>query len=212
MSLPPLPIKPSGDLGKWDYSLQKTVRRSNRSSCQPRAPISSYDGYHCLSAVLLKEAMSPQFKAYEHQIVKNSRTLAKFLISEGFKIFSGGTDTHVMLVNLRDQGMTGDVAESILDSVGITVNKCKVPFDAPDSPKPGGIRLGPSAVTTRGMKKHEMEQVAKLVALVLKNPQDRKVLDNVRKEVKQLTKKFPLISEEWKCSQTAILPNCQTNC
>jgi glycine hydroxymethyltransferase len=148
-------------------------------------------------AVLLKEAKSPQFKAYQHQIVKNSKALAEFLISEGFKIFSGGTETHVMLVNIRNQGITGDVAESVLDNVGITVNKSKVPFDTNNSPKPGGIRLGPSAVTTRGMKEGEMKHAAKLIASVIKNQQNQKILDNVRKEVKQLTKRFPLFSKEW---------------
>jgi glycine hydroxymethyltransferase len=144
-------------------------------------------------AVLFKQAMSPQFRAYQRQIVKNSNTLATALMDQGFKLLSGGTDTHVMLVKLREKGITGDVAETVLESVGIIVNKSRIPFDIPESPQPGGIRLGTPAVTTRGMKKQEMEHLAAIMGSVLKNPQDRKVLQNAGKEVRQLTNRFPLL-------------------
>lgn len=158
-------------------------------------------------AVLFKEAMSPQFKAYQHQIVKNAKTLATSLVAQGFKIFSGGTDTHVMLIKLRDMGITGDIAESVLESVGIIINKSKVPFDTIESPPFGGIRVGTPAVTTRGLKEKEMEHVASIIGSVLKNPQDQDVLNNSRKEVRQLTKKFPLLrSKEWEPQ-----PDCDSN-
>ncbi len=156
--------------------------------------------------VLLKEAMSPQFRAYQHQIVRNAKTLAEALMVQGFRLLSGGTDTHVMLVNLRDKGITGDIAESVLDSVGVIVNKSKVPFDKVESPQPGGIRVGTPTVTTRGMKEQEMEHVAELMGSILKNPEDQKIMDNVRKEVRQLTKKFPLFSKEWEPQ-----PDCDSN-
>jgi glycine hydroxymethyltransferase len=144
-------------------------------------------------AVLFKQAMSPQFRAYQRQIVKNSNTLATALIDQGFKLLSGGTDTHVMLVKLREKGITGDVAETVLESVGIIVNKSRIPFDILESPQPGGIRLGTPAVTTRGMKAQEMEHLAAIMGSVLQNPQDRTVLHNAGKEVRQLTKRFPLL-------------------
>jgi glycine hydroxymethyltransferase len=143
-------------------------------------------------AVLFKEAMSPRFRAYQRQIVKNAKTLASCLMDQGFKLFSDGTDTHVMLVKLRDKGITGDRAERVLESVGITVNKSRIPFDAAESAHPGGIRVGTPAVTTRGMKEREMEHVASIMDAVLKNPRDKRVLQNARKEVRQLTKNFPL--------------------
>jgi glycine hydroxymethyltransferase len=143
-------------------------------------------------AVLFKEAMSPRFRAYQRQIVNNAKTLASRLMDQGFKLFSHGTDTHVMLIKLRDMGLTGDVAERVLEGVGITVNKSRIPFDTAQSPHPGGIRVGTPAVTTRGMKGPEMEQVAAIMGSVLKSPQEGKILQNARKEVRQLTEKFPL--------------------
>ena len=143
-------------------------------------------------AVLFKEAMSPRFRAYQRQIVKNAKTLASCLMDQGFKLFSDGTETHVMLVKLRDKVITGDRAERVLEGVGITVNKSRIPFDSAESPHPGGIRVGTPAVTTRGMKEPEMEQVAAIMGSVLNSPQEGKILQNARKEVRQLTKKFPL--------------------
>jgi glycine/serine hydroxymethyltransferase len=111
-----------------------------------------------------------------------------------------------MLINLRDKGIAGDVAELVLDNVGIIVNKSKVPFDKIESPQPGGIRVGTPAVTTRGMKEQEMEHVAELMGSILKNPEDQKIMDNVRKEVRRLTRKFPLCSKEWEPQ-----PDCDSN-
>jgi glycine hydroxymethyltransferase len=148
-------------------------------------------------AVLLKEAMSPQFTAYQRQIVKNAKMLSESLLAAGFKIFSGGTDTHVLLVDLRGTGITGDRAESILDMVGITVNRSRLPFDYGESNGINGIRLGTPGVTTRGMKEEQMKQVAEMIVSVLRNPLDPKILDSTRKSVRELTRKFPLFSKEW---------------
>jgi glycine hydroxymethyltransferase len=148
-------------------------------------------------AVLFKEAMSPQFKAYQHQIANNAKTLASALMAGGFELVSGGTDTHVMLVKLRDKGITGDVAEKVLESVGIIVNKSKIPFDRVESPQAGGIRVGTPAVTTRGMKEQEMKDTAAIMASVLKHPRDEKILQDAKREVRELARRFPLVSDEW---------------
>lgn len=146
-------------------------------------------------AVCFKEAMSEDFKIYQEQIVKNARTLAETLMEEGARLVSGGTDNHLMLVDLRPFNITGKKAESVLGSVNITVNKNTIPFD-PEKPfVASGIRLGTPALTTRGMKEEEMKIVGKLIAKVLKNPEDEGILEEIRKEVKALTERFPLYKE-----------------
>lgn len=146
-------------------------------------------------AVCFKEAMSEEFKNYQEKIVKNAKKLAETLKNEGARLVSDGTDTHLMLVDLRPFKITGKDAERILGSVNITVNKNTIPFD-PEKPFiASGIRLGTPALTTRGMGEEEMELVGKLIAKVLKNPNNNEVLDEVRKEVKELCERFPLYKE-----------------
>lgn len=146
-------------------------------------------------AVCFKEAMSEEFKNYQERIVKNAKKLAETLKNEGARLVSDGTDTHLMLVDLRPFKITGKDAERILGSVNITVNKNTIPFD-PEKPFiASGIRLGTPALTTRGMGEDEMELVGKLIAKVLKNPNNDEVLDEVRKEVKELCERFPLYKE-----------------
>ncbi|MBC7194658.1 MAG: serine hydroxymethyltransferase [Caldisericia bacterium] len=146
-------------------------------------------------AVCFKEAMSDEFKNYQERIVKNAKKLAETLKNEGARLVSDGTDTHLMLVDLRPFKITGKDAERILGSVNITVNKNTIPFD-PEKPFiASGIRLGTPALTTRGMGEEEMEIVGKLIAKVLKNPNDEKVLEEVKKEVKNLCERFPLYKE-----------------
>lgn len=146
-------------------------------------------------AVCFKEAMSEEFKNYQERIVKNAKKLAETLKNEGARLVSDGTDTHLMLVDLRPFKITGKDAERILGSVNITVNKNTIPFD-PEKPFiASGIRLGTPALTTRGMGEEEMELVGKLIAKVLKNPNNNEVLDEVRKEVKELCERFPLYKE-----------------
>ena len=146
-------------------------------------------------AVAFKEAESPEFKKYQEQIVKNARALADALASEGFRIVSGGTDNHLMLVDLRSFGLTGKIAEKALERAGITVNKNTIPFDPEKPTVTSGIRIGVPAVTTRGMKEDEMRLIAKLIADVLRNPDDETVISRTRGKVQELVNAFPLYTK-----------------
>jgi glycine hydroxymethyltransferase len=142
-------------------------------------------------AVAFGEALTPEFKAYARQVVDNAKALAEALVARGFAIVSGGTDTHLMLVDLRPKNLTGKVAEKTLDQAGITVNKNTIPDD-PQSPfVTSGIRLGTPALTTRGMGTAEMVRVAELIDRALTNP-DEATLSRVKAEVEELTSTFPL--------------------
>lgn len=146
-------------------------------------------------AVALKEAASPEFKAYQEQVVNNAKTFAKALMDHDFRVVSGGTDNHLMLVSVREHGLTGLKAEKLLDSCAITVNKNTIPFD-PEKPFiTSGLRLGTPAVTTRGMKEPEMKEIVDIIVDVLENPDDKGVLANAKKKVKDLTQRFPLYSD-----------------
>ena len=143
-------------------------------------------------AVALKEAMAPEFKKYQEQILKNARALAEGLIKNGFRLVSGGTDTHLVLVDLRAKKVTGKVAEKVLDEVGITVNKNTIPFD-PEKPfVTSGVRIGTPALTTRGMKEGEMKKIAELIGKILSDPESEKVKLEVTAAVRELCKQFPL--------------------
>jgi len=142
-------------------------------------------------AVAFGEALQPEFKKYARQVVDNAKVLAEALVERGFAIVSGGTDTHLMLVDLRPKNLTGKAAEKILDQAGITVNKNTIPDD-PQSPfVTSGIRLGTPALTTRGMGKAEMRRVAQLIDTVLTTPDEATVV-RVKGEVSELTRRFPL--------------------
>lgn len=143
-------------------------------------------------AVAFKEAMSEEFKKYQHQIVKNARTLAETLMEEGLKLVSNGTDTHLMLVDLRNLGITGKEAQSWLEEANITVNKNTVPFDPQKPWITSGIRIGTPALTTRGMKESEMRDIGKMIAEVLKSRGKEEVIKKVRDKVRQLVEAFPL--------------------
>lgn len=152
-------------------------------------------------AVALKEALTDDFKVYQNQIVKNARVLAETLTAEGFRLVSGGTDNHLMLVDLTDKGITGREAQETLDLAGITVNKNGIPFDTKGPMVTSGIRIGTPAVTTRGMKEDEMRTIARLIAHVLKDIRDEKRISEVREQVGTLCEKFPLYRqriEAWK--------------
>lgn len=143
-------------------------------------------------AVAFKEALSEEFKLYQQQIVKNSATLAEGLLKSGFTLVSGGTDNHLLLVDLRPRNMTGKEAEKILDEVGVTVNKNAIPYD-PTSPFiTSGIRVGTAALTSRGMKEAEMEIVASIIAMVLTHPTDETVKAKARSMIAELCKDHPL--------------------
>jgi glycine hydroxymethyltransferase len=146
-------------------------------------------------AVCLKEAGEPAFAVYQQQVVANARRLAHVLSSAGFRLVSGGTDNHLMLVDVFSKGITGKAAEAALGRAGITVNKNAIPFDQNPPMVASGIRIGTPAVTTRGMGETEMELVGELIARALKMPDDDGTLAMIRAEVERLCRKFPLYPE-----------------
>ena len=143
-------------------------------------------------AVAFKEALSPEFKEYQKQVVKNAKAMADALVKGGLRIVSGGTDNHLMLVDLRPKGVTGKLAEESLEKAGITCNKNAIPND-PEKPfVTSGVRLGTPAITARGMKEDETVKIAEMIIKVLENVNDDEKIAEVRNEVLKLTEKFPL--------------------
>ena len=143
-------------------------------------------------AVCFHEALQPSFRDYQRQVVVNAKALAAGLAKHGYRIVSGGTDNHLMLVDLRPKDLNGKDAQETLDRAGITVNKNAIPFDTSSPFKPGGIRVGTPAVTTRGMKEEEMLEIADLIAEALQNRTDESALNRVREKVREMTRRFPL--------------------
>jgi len=146
-------------------------------------------------AVCLKEAMEPGFAEYQRQIVANAKRLASALSAAGFRLVSGGTDNHLMLVDVFSKGLTGKVAEAALNKAGITVNKNAIPFDTNPPMVASGIRIGTPAITSRGMREADMDAIAALIARALAAPADDGVLTAVRSEVEALCRRFPLYPE-----------------
>ena len=143
-------------------------------------------------AVAFKEALSPAFKRYQQQVIANARVMAQGLLDRGYKIVSGGTDTHLMLVNLTNKGITGKEADAALDTAGIIVNKNAVPYDEKPPAVASGIRLGTPIVSTRGMKEAEMKEIVDLVDRVLQHRHDTAVLERIRGQAKALCSRFPI--------------------
>src|SRR6185312_6145320 len=141
------------------------------------------------------EASQPDFRDYARQVVANAKVLAETLAGEGFRIISGGTDTHLMLVDVFSKGMFGSEAEKALGDAGITVNKNAIPFDTNPPLKPSGVRLGTPALTTRGMKEAEMRQIGRWIAEGLQQRSDAAALARLRKQVFELAEAFPLYPE-----------------
>jgi len=154
-------------------------------------------------AVTFKLAMTKEFQAYTKQVVINARALAKALQERGYRIVTGGTDNHIVLVDLRPMGLTGKEAEEVLDSVGITVNKNRIPFDPLGADVTSGIRLGSSAMTTRGVGEKEMEEIADIIHFTLTHRSDEVALQQVRQRVKELCMRFPLYFDRWEMSSSA---------
>ncbi|MGD0021741.1 MAG: serine hydroxymethyltransferase [Smithellaceae bacterium] len=146
-------------------------------------------------AVAFKEALAPEFKEYQRQIIKNAKAMAEELINQGFRLVSGGTDNHMMLVDLTAKGVTGKDAQEALDRAAITVNKNGIPFDTKGPQVTSGIRIGTPAVTTRGMKENEMRQIASYIAEVIKNITNEKKIQTVAEKVKAICAKFPLYQQ-----------------
>jgi len=155
-------------------------------------------------AVCFQEAMQPEFRDYARQVVANAKVLAQTLAEEGFRIISGGTDTHLMLVDVFSKGMLGSEAEKALGDAGITVNKNAIPFDTNPPMKPSGIRIGSPALTTRGMKEGEMRQVGRWIAEVLLHRTDAALLTKVRRQVLELCEAFPLYTERRAKAQAEV--------
>jgi glycine hydroxymethyltransferase len=139
--------------------------------------------------------MQPEFKDYARRIVANAKLLAETLAGEGFRIISGGTDTHLMLVDVFSKGMLGSEAEKALGEAGITVNKNAIPFDTNPPLKPSGIRIGTPALTTRGMRENEMRQIGHWIAQALNNRTDAQALGKIKREVLAMCESFPLYPE-----------------
>jgi glycine hydroxymethyltransferase len=148
-------------------------------------------------AVCLQEALLPGFADYQRQIVANASTLARVLVSEGFRLVSGGTDNHLMLVDVFSQGVTGKDAEKALEKANITVNKNAIPFDKNPPMIASGIRIGTPAVTSRGLRESQMETIGRLISRVLRSPSDSDVQQDVRRAVLELTAQYPLYEERW---------------
>ena len=146
-------------------------------------------------AVAFKEALEENFKTYAEQVIKNAKALANKLTGYGFKIISGGTDNHLMLIDLRNKDFTGKKAQELLDEVGITCNKNAVPFDDKSPLITSGIRLGSPALTTRGMKEKDMERIAEMINDVISKPDDEKVRSDVKQRVADITSEHPLYPE-----------------
>ena len=146
-------------------------------------------------AVAFKEALDPSFKEYQSQVLKNSRLLAELLIENGFDCITGGTDTHLVLLDLRKSGVTGKEAEQALSKAGITTNKNAIPFDPQPPAIASGVRIGTPGVTTRGMKEDEIRIIANLISKSVKNFNDSNILDSCKKEVNQLCSRFPIYSD-----------------
>ncbi len=146
-------------------------------------------------AVAFKEALDPSFKEYQSQVLKNSRLLAELLIENGFDCITGGTDTHLVLLDLRESGVTGKEAEQALSNAGITTNKNAIPFDPQPPAIASGVRIGTPGVTTRGMKEDEIRIIANLISKSVKNFNDRNILDSCKKEVNELCSRFPIYSD-----------------
>ena len=143
-------------------------------------------------AVALGEALKPEFKEYAVQVKKNAAALADTLMKDGFRIVSGGTDNHLMLVDLTSKGITGKIAQNVLDEVNITANRNTIPFEPLSPFVTSGLRLGSPALTTRGFQEDDMREVGNIIALVLDNPEDEKAKDEARKRVAALCAKYPL--------------------
>src|ERR1700687_3958651 len=155
-------------------------------------------------AVCFLEASQPSFRDYARQVVANAKVMAEALAAEGFRIISGGTDTHLMLVDVFAKGMLGSEAEKALGEAGITVNKNAIPFDTNPPMKPSGIRIGSPAVTTRGMKEAEMRQISHWIAEALDHRTDAAVLGRIRKQVLGLAEEFPLYAERRARAQAEV--------
>ena len=177
---------------KYHPNSRKNLAQMIDSAVFPGLQGGPHDNINAAKAVALGEALRPEFREYQRQIVKNAKTLADELMSRGFNLVTGGTDNHLMLADLRNKGITGKEAETALNEVGIVVNKNMIPFDQRTPFDPSGIRIGTPAITTRGMKESEMKLIAELISKILKAPKNGLVMDEVKEQISELCDSFPL--------------------
>jgi glycine hydroxymethyltransferase len=185
---PSHPLKPLSDDEKPRENLPTLVDRAVFPGLQG----GPHNHTTAAIAVALGEALKPEFKTYSEQILKNAKALSQSLIDEGLELVTGGTDNHLMLINLTKLNIGGKLAENTLDEVGITANKNTIPFDERKPFDPSGIRLGTPALTSRGFKETEMKIIGQLIANALKNPTDDSTKTEIKKTVQELTEKYPL--------------------
>ena len=188
------------DLNPWDITAPKSGRVKNISELLDNSVMPGVQGgplMHIVAAkaVAFGEALLPEFKVYAEQIVANAKEMADEFLKRDYKLVSGGTDTHVVLIDLTNKGITGKVAEKSLEKAGIAVNKNMVPFDEKSPFITSGIRIGTPAITTRGMGKDDMKKIVSLIDIVINNPNDDHKVDSVKAEVNELCKFFPLYPE-----------------
>jgi glycine hydroxymethyltransferase len=148
-------------------------------------------------AVAFKEAMAESFKTYQKDVVENSKVLASHLTKHGIKLVSGGTDNHMMIADLRNLNITGDIAADVLNSAGITVNKNSIPFEKLSPTVTSGIRIGTPVITTRGMRAPEMQIIARLIVDVLQNHKDDSLIKSVRAKVHEICEAFPIYKNQF---------------
>jgi len=188
------------DLNPWDIVAPKSGRVKSISELLDNSVMPGVQGgplMHIIAAkaVAFGEALRPEFKVYAQQIIDNAKTMADEFITRDYQLVSGGTDTHVILIDLTNKDITGKAAEKSLEKAGITVNKNMIPFDEKSPFITSGIRIGTPAITTRGMQRDDMKKIVSLIDAVLKNPNDDQKLSSVKAEVKELCKSFPLYPE-----------------
>ena len=188
------------DLNPWDIVAPKSGRVKNISELLDNSVMPGVQGgplMHIIAAkaVAFGEALRPEFKVYAQQIVDNAKDMADEFITRGYNLISGGTDTHVILIDLTNKGITGKSAEKSLEKAGITVNKNMIPFDEKSPFITSGIRIGTPAITTRGKQKDDMKKIVSLIDTVINNANDDQKLDSVKAEVNELCKFFPLYPE-----------------
>ena len=188
------------DLNPWDITAPKSGRVKNISELLDNSVMPGVQGgplMHIIAAkaVAFGEALLPEFKVYAQQIVANAKEMADEFLKRDYKLVSGGTDTHVVLIDLTNKGITGKVAEKSLEKAGIALNKNMVPFDEKSPFITSGIRIGTPAITTRGMGQDDMKKIVSFIDIVINNPNDDHKVDSVKAEVNELCKFFPLYPE-----------------
>jgi len=188
------------DLNPWDIVAPKSGRVKNISELLDNSVMPGVQGgplMHIIAAkaVAFREALRPEFKVYAQQIIDNAKTMADEFITRDYQLISGGTDTHVILIDLTNKDITGKSAEKSLEKAGITVNKNMIPFDEKSPFITSGIRIGTPAITTRGMQRDDMKKIVSLIDSVIENPNDDQKISSVKAQVKELCKSFPLYPE-----------------